>query len=394
MQDAQQVPESVYEEPVLGSNDRSDTQPTQVPTMTETGNEEAHLDPERPRETPVDLERLAMEQRVQELEEIVAAEQTRLRLRELEAIIAMRDRGDPMADAAIKLGALPPPAPVTSSPNQRPTGSKLPRPEAPYKFAKKNRAEYNRWERECENFHLREPLEFSTDVSKIAFGVEYLSESARATWSEKVRSQQADDPLWQPTWAYLKEVMLNTLGNENERGRRAAEAVQRARLRPNQSPSELLEYLRPLWAEQPWLPDKSKATDFYNALPANYQKDLLFFGENVSSDLALLEEKAGELYRLRPTEGRKKETQPRGSQPKRKTESQGGDEGDEKTPKKAKRGRKWPSEPSRVGKPNADRRSTIICHNCNESGHIARNCPQPRKPKEGLSHSKENGHKH
>jgi hypothetical protein len=53
----------------------------------------------------------------------------------------------------------------------------LPRLKAPETYTKRNRAEYNRWERDCEGFFTRSPANFVLEQQKVDFGLMYASET-------------------------------------------------------------------------------------------------------------------------------------------------------------------------------------------------------------------------
>jgi hypothetical protein len=167
-------------------------------------------------------------------------------LRALRELRARYDAGDTAAVRAVSQGqgglSLPPVAPAAA----------LPRPEPPQQFAKRNRAEYNRWERDCEGFFTRSAAHFVREQQKVDFGVMYISEPLKTLWRAHCLVEEVSSPSWIPTWAGLKAVMLNSLGTPQERRRQAYEQIKGCRQRAGQSPTELLDYLRPLW--ESWVP--------------------------------------------------------------------------------------------------------------------------------------------
>ena len=93
----------------------------------------------------------------------------------------------------------------------------LPRPEPPHVYQKKNRQDYNMWERDCEGYHIRSLNDFRTEGQKIDFGVMYISEPLKSLWKTYCQGQLYETPLWIPTWAQFKAKMLDALGTLAER---------------------------------------------------------------------------------------------------------------------------------------------------------------------------------
>lgn len=154
--------------------------------------------------------------------------------------------------------------------------SSLPRPKDPTTYNKKDRSEYNRWERDCEGFFLRTPHSFATEERKVDFGVMYISETMKSLWRAHIDSMEDDCTQIVPTWAMLKQVMLNALGTELERRQVAYEQLLKAKQRHGESPTDLLDYLRPIWEELgETLTKKGHLQAFITALRPDIQRGLL-----------------------------------------------------------------------------------------------------------------------
>jgi hypothetical protein len=121
----------------------------------------------------------------------------------------------------------------SSNPRQPPTvptvsSHGLPRPKAPETYTKRNRAEYNRWERDCEGFSIRSPAYFVLEQEKVDFGLMYVSETMKTLWESHTFTEASVVAGWLPTWAALKEVVVNALGTPAERKQNAYEALRNA----------------------------------------------------------------------------------------------------------------------------------------------------------------------
>jgi hypothetical protein len=75
------------------------------------------------------------------------------------------------------------------------SSASLPRPEPPQTYSKRNRAEYNRWERDCESFFLRSPANFVVEAQKVEFGLRYVSETLKTLWKSHCDTNFHQTPL-------------------------------------------------------------------------------------------------------------------------------------------------------------------------------------------------------
>jgi hypothetical protein len=295
------------------------------------------------------------------------------RLREVQARYLA---GEPNALQAAQVNAVGPyttPAVPTSG---------LPRPEPPHVFSKRNRADYNCWRRDCERYFERLPANFPQELQKVDFGAQYLSETMKSLWSAYCADQRRALPLWSPTWDAMKAVMLGSLGTQAERRQKAYEALNRARMLPHSTPTELLDYMRPYWEELgnthgPEL----QVMGFVHALPDDIQKQLFMYPEDRRVTLTQVEEIANLVHRQRGRPKVEQEILPAKHQGKTKKGPKG-DGGFKETPKRAKEvspAHNGPKRPRRTRpKPVS---SAVTCYGCGEAGHIRPNCPNPEKSK-------------
>jgi hypothetical protein len=291
-------------------------------------------------------------------------------LRTLREARARYDAGDPNALRLLGTGGI-----VTNPYPQAPSSS-LPRPEPPQTYAKRNRTEYNRWERDCEGYFTSSPINFRTEQQKVDFGVRYISEPLKTLWRAHCMTEQLLIPLWMPTWLELKTVMLNSLGTPQERRQTAYEHLKNCHQRQGQSPTELLDYMRPLWEELGTAhTPELQVIEYTAALRPEIQKDLYLLPVERRSTLPQVEEQANVIHRRRgpvrgqhPQGGKSKGTRPRGGSD--------GSEGERKPLKKARRPHPAHFAPKRYPKPHVD---VITCFRCGAPGHRSYECTQPKK---------------
>ncbi|KAF1361305.1 hypothetical protein EJ07DRAFT_154628 [Lizonia empirigonia] len=175
----------------------------------------------------------------------------------------------------------------------------------------------------------------------------HVSKTQQSPIQQAHCSSKARDSLsWMPTWVGLKQVMLDALGTPAERRQAAYEALKRCRQRTGDPPTNLLDYLRPLWEELGELHSpEMQVLEFTAALHDNIQRDLYLILYERRSTILAVEEQANIIsQRLYPRSTHKPgKPQPSnsknnkgGKNPRKHQKSPSGSEGDRKTPKNPK----------------------------------------------------------
>jgi hypothetical protein len=242
------------------------------------------------------------------------------------------------------------------------------------------------------------PANFSHEFAKVDFGAQYISETMKSLWQAYCADQERTSPAWEPTWEVLKAVMLKSLGTVSERRQRAYESLNQARMLPSQSPTDLLDYMRPYWEELGGTHGPElQVMGFVNALPEDIKKQLFMYPEDRRRTITEVEEIANLIYRQ---SGRKKPSKDRKAEKAKDdtVEVQKKEEGHNRPQKRKKEGGKGRFGPKRTKTYHGTQSNTspTACFKCGEEGHWKSKCPSPglsKKPKEGLDAGKEIGRK-
>jgi hypothetical protein len=291
------------------------------------------------------------------------------------------------------------------APQAAKSSAPLPRPDPPTKYEKRDRAQYNRWERDCESYFAQSPTNFLLESQKINFGERYISEPLKTLWNAHKQTHSlpglhpgrdgtlgrlvADNSVAEPTWVDFKTVMLNALGSKTERRHAAYLQLKNCKQRHNQSPTELLDYLRPLWEELGHEHTSTmKVLEFTTALRKDIQDDISREKDADRATIPQVEEIANRSWRrsrtsqqLRPTDPKNNGNRPRAGS--------GESEGAQKPQKKSKKPRSGKFRPKSAKRPD-DKPTTdeIVCYRCGVAGHRAYDCTEPPKGDKGASNQK------
>jgi ribosomal protein L44E len=263
----------------------------------------------------------------------------------------------------------------------------LPRPEPPHKYEKKNRADYNQWVRDNEDYHQKSPSYFSTDDRKVSFGLQYVAESLRTIWEAYVAQELAQNPLWLPRWVELKEKMLGALGTPEERRQTAYDTIKACRQRPGQSPTDLLNYLRPLWVEIGEVNAYRMVAEFTAALLEDVRRELRYLPQQSRQTLTQVEEAANRIYRDLVTEGKiRKKSDKDKRTPNAPSDT---DQGSKRT-KRHKKGKGGATQGKNGPDTAKKSKPELECYACGKPGHIAPKCTDTAK-KDAYFAKKEKG---
>ncbi|KAH7397137.1 hypothetical protein BKA66DRAFT_235076 [Pyrenochaeta sp. MPI-SDFR-AT-0127] len=218
----------------------------------------------------------------------------------------------------------------------RPASSRLPRPEPPRRYSKKNRVEYNHWVKDCEAYFIQCPADFQREVYKVTFSLQYVSDQCKTTWEELCLQKKSSIVGWQPTWTDLKQNMLNALGTTKERHLVAFDAVTTYKQGAKESPTAVLDYLRQYWEELgDAYPTALRQSCYFRSLTKDIQLRLQNVPVRERETLSQIEEQANIIYRhIRELNA---PAAHQGKRPDRKASS--GSDGDRKPQKRFKHGR-------------------------------------------------------
>lgn len=328
-------------------------------------------DPPAPTPVLITAEQIATE--LAELRQWKATELARLELEDLRAQRARYEAGDLTALRPVTTPAIES-RPVVSSGT-----SGLPRPKDPHVFMKKDRRDYNLWLADCEGYFADNPHHFALEHQKVTFAARYLSEELRTSWRMEIHRQASPGTGWEPTWLDLRTKMLDALGTELERKQRAMEAIKGCKQRTSQSPTDLLNYMRPLWEEIGTTDEGTMALEYFNCLLEWIKDDLYLQEQSQRKSVRDCEEAANISWRRHQSKNRGPKTKPEEKRPNSGGE---GSAGRAQTPKKAKTAKPRHFGPVRDARPpTTSARSDVVCYHCNKPGHIKPNCELFKKEK-------------
>ncbi|KAF1972200.1 hypothetical protein BU23DRAFT_555233 [Bimuria novae-zelandiae CBS 107.79] len=299
---------------------------------------------------------------------------------ELRQILLLKekyDAGD--CDAITSLSTI---SPALSTVHQV-SAMRLPPQKHPHEYTRKDRRDFSLWKQDCERIFSQSYVHFTTESSKASFALSYVSQVMRTAWNTEVASRRSQDPLFEETWDGLQEKMLDALGTRLERRQQAHNALKRCSQRADQSPTQLLDYIRNYWEELEVTNEDMRVLDYMGCLNSNITSKINLLAPERRNTVALVEEQASIIYRSKQ---KAREHPTSGPSTKRAKDTKPNSKGDSETPKKAKWSGKAQSGAKRPYKPRNDTSvgssssSGVICYHCSKFGHISPNCPEKDKP--------------
>jgi hypothetical protein len=179
----------------------------------------------------------------------------------------------------------------------------------------------------------------------------------------------------------LKTVMLNALGTIQERRMMAYEQIKYCRQRVAESPTDLLDRLRPLWEELgTYITPELQTIEYMSALRSDIQRDIERLPIVMRATIPAIEEQANIVWRRSTTRDTTKDDSIK-NKGKRHKEPEEKSEGDVQVTTSVKRTKGRQFRPKKANKPpfNGQPRK-FVCYKCGEPGHIALKCKNAAKP--------------
>nr|OQO15702.1 hypothetical protein B0A51_17500 [Rachicladosporium sp. CCFEE 5018] len=243
----------------------------------------------------------------------------------------------------------------------------LPKDKESPTFEGANRAQYDDWVRALERQFRRYPRMNNSEQLKLDQAETYIGHLQNDHWDRWKRAKEAKPVHSEPTWANMKQCMLDTMGTGPERRQKAHDRLKHIH-QGQRSPTELLEEMKQLWAEIEEDRDTQMVHSFTAALNPALRLHVLSQGTEAQT-LAAREEQANLAYRLLP----RSHAEPSASRTSASRKRQG----------TTSYGRRSPGQsgPDRDEKPLDDSRqrpkragSPRRCYKCNQVGHLQKEC--------------------
>jgi hypothetical protein len=190
-------------------------------------------------------------------------------------------------------------------------------------------------------------------------------------WDTYVTQRQLEDPTWQPTWEDLKVKMLNALGTEEERKQAAYDAIKNCKQKQSQLPTDLLNYLHPLWVEIGETAPYRMVAEFTGALLEDIRHELRHLPQQSRTTLPQVEQEANRIYRDLQAEGKLKK---KSEKDKRPPSSPTEKSVLPTTAKKQRRAQGGPKGPRKDDKGEKPPKSNLVCYACGKPGHTVPKC--------------------
>ncbi|KAF1980687.1 hypothetical protein K402DRAFT_426018, partial [Aulographum hederae CBS 113979] len=299
-------------------------------------------------------------------EQLLQEAQVKLRIAQLE-----RQLVDPGLRAPIETNAANP-VTYATNPTHQPR-SYLPKPEAPHKYNAKNRIDFLKWEEDCERYFKLSPVDFPDDARKIDFAQQYVGWDQKAVWKNYVEGLVEEQ---EPTWHAFRTKMLDALGPPELRRQHALQTLKQIKQRPMESPSNLLNGLRSLWAEIQETSRQRQMDDFISALDEPIRDKLSLKGLSTFRSLEEVEEFSNGVWR----EDRKSRDKTKDKKEASEDKDDDGTSNSKSLFKKRKRNRSPNSNPN-GGKKRDDYRNyrnsdkeLMTCTYCKKEGHLESKC--------------------
>jgi hypothetical protein len=281
---------------------------------------------------------------------------------------------------------------------------KLPPPKAPHVFKGSDRRNYDMWVEDCEEYIENSDKLLSEDA-RVRFGLRYVLDPIRQDWNGLVADRKRKDPSWSPTWEILKAEMLLKLGPEYQREQKAFNDARNLRQYPGQTPAEVLNKLRTLWADAGIHDEQIQIKWLTGSLSKELQDELTRHYQEPASDLQDAENRATRHYQVlhganslpntankhppTPNKRRKSQNAEHTSASSAEDDRKAGTPSDrKKRSRKRGKGGKPPfkgkdkdkEDPKQDGKKRSTESrplSEITCHKCGKKGHYANQCTEP-----------------
>ena len=296
-------------------------------------------------------------ERGQDINREVDLEQKRIQLLELRTRRAQMEVDLRALEASIGQKA-------AEQPDSAPRANELPKLREPPLFEGKNRASYDNWVRSLERHFRMIPAFAGREGHKVDFASAYMGKLQQDHWERHV-AQLAEEG---PTWAIMKQVMLDSMGSEAERQQRAHDRL-RVVSQGTRSPTELLEEMKVHWQEVREDREEHQIRAFYSALNTNLKLRLLSQSASPAT-LKEAEDRANMAYRLQSQAQEERKGQK--SQPGRKRR---GTATTPSPPPTKETGRRSTSRPEGASKAQETTRRPLVCYGCQKTGHKKNDCP-------------------
>lgn len=292
--------------------------------------------------------------------ERVRIEEQKLHLLELRARTIRAEEELRLLEAAQGQGD----ATVASTTQGEPGKGSLPKDREPPVFEGKTRANYDDWVRAVERKFRRYAGFYSREDLKTDYAGEYMGKLQQDHWDRHVRQLAAGEP----TWAMMRQVMLDSMGSESERKQRAHDQL-RTVIQGSRTPTELLEEMKTCWQEVGEDREDQMIIAFISALDHNLKWRVRM---NLVAPTTLKEAEDRANWALRLAKEQAEERKETRQQQGRKRQGTSGAPSPPGTRESIRR-----STPAAGGPSKAQERprSPPTCYGCRQVGHKKNECP-------------------